>query len=104
MRLNVSRFASFARAACPCVTRLLGSRGQGAQGLVLVSHQPSQALVSKPSGLLLIQFQESLHICSSPSSAVHLVRVRGEGEGEGEGKGEGEREVRVRVRVEARLG
>ena len=74
------------------------------EGLVLVSHQPSQALVSKPSGLLLIQFQESLHICSSPSSAVHLVRVRGEGDGEGEGEGEGEREVRVRARVEARLG
>ena len=72
--------------------------------MVFVSHQPSQALVSKPSGLLLIQFQESLHICSSPSSAVHLVRVRGEVDGEGGGEGEDEREVRVRARVEARLG
>eukprot|EP00964_Phaeocystis_antarctica_P008020 scaffold4310_cov50-Phaeocystis_antarctica.AAC.2 len=36
-----------------------------------------QALVSNPSGLLPIQFQESLHICSSPSSAVHLVRGEG---------------------------
>jgi len=72
--------------------------------LVFVSHQPSQALVSKPSGLLLIQFQESLHICSSPSSAVHLVRVRGEVEGEIEGEGEGKRGIRVRARVEARLG
>ena len=72
--------------------------------MVFVSHQPSQALVSKPSGLLLIQFQESLHICSSPSSAVHLVRVRGEVEGEIEGEGEGKRGIRVRARVEARLG
>ena len=72
------------RNICParpkCVSRLalqghLSSRAEG--GRCPPPLRAPQALVSNPSGLLPIQFQESLHICSSPSSAVHLVRGEG---------------------------